>query len=33
MKNPVDGSVIANVPHMDAEDTKLAIEAAHQVNL
>lgn len=30
VKNPVDGSVIATVPHMDASDTKIAIEAAHQ---
>ena len=32
MKNPVDGSVIATVPHMDAADTQLAIEAAHKVS-
>jgi acyl-CoA reductase-like NAD-dependent aldehyde dehydrogenase len=31
VKNPVDGSVISTVPHMDAADTKLAIEAAHKV--
>lgn len=29
VRNPVNGSIIGNVPDMNVDDTKIAIEAAH----